>query len=115
MTSPDDKQSDKAKRSEGAGAARLRNKIYRGGAGDKVAFPDPAAAPLGTDDEAAGHPPTRAQLRRAQAQELGRAEGQTDRPSRRRRQSPHQHWLPAMIVGLVLLVGLIVALVLIPL
>ena len=56
MTSPDDKQSDKAKRSEGAGAARLRNKIDHGGAGDKVAFPDPAAAPLGTDDEAAGLP-----------------------------------------------------------
>ena len=69
MTSPDDKQSDKAKRSEGAGAARLRNKIDHGGAGDKVAFPDPAAAPLGTDDEAAGHPPTR---RRSWAAPRGR-------------------------------------------
>jgi hypothetical protein len=32
----------------------LRAAIDRGETGDKVAFPDPAAAPLGTDDEAAG-------------------------------------------------------------
>lgn len=40
---------------EGAAEAhRLRAAIDRGETGDKVAFPDPAAAPLGTDDEAAG-------------------------------------------------------------
>jgi hypothetical protein len=36
----------------------LRAKIDRGETGDKVAFPDPALAPLGTDAEAGGHPPT---------------------------------------------------------
>jgi hypothetical protein len=36
----------------------LRRRIDHGELGDKVNFPDPAAAPLGTDDEAAGHPPT---------------------------------------------------------
>lgn len=36
----------------------LRIAIDRGGQGDKVDFPDPAAAPLGTDAEAAGKPPT---------------------------------------------------------
>jgi hypothetical protein len=35
-----------------------RSKIDRGETGDKVAFPDPALAPLGTDAEAGGHPPT---------------------------------------------------------
>ncbi len=35
---------------------QLRGEIDRGRTGDKVAFPDPAAAPLGTDDEAAGTP-----------------------------------------------------------
>jgi hypothetical protein len=35
-----------------------RAKIDRGETGDKVAFPDPALAPLGTDAEAGGHPPT---------------------------------------------------------
>ena len=39
-------------------ADRLRHAIDSGRTGDKVAFPDPAAAPLGTDDEAAGHAPT---------------------------------------------------------
>ncbi|WP_018389583.1 hypothetical protein [Ancylobacter sp. FA202] len=35
---------------------RLRRAIDEGRTGDKVPFSDPAAAPLGTDDEAAGHP-----------------------------------------------------------
>lgn len=35
---------------------RLRSAIDEGRTGDKVPFSDPAAAPLGTDDEAAGHP-----------------------------------------------------------
>jgi|UPI00054E66E5 hypothetical protein len=38
-------------------AEQLREQIDRGETGDKVDFPDPAMAPLGTDDEAAGHPP----------------------------------------------------------
>lgn len=39
-------------------ADRLRSDIDAGRTADKVAFPDPAAAPLGTDDEAAGAAPT---------------------------------------------------------
>ena len=38
-------------------AEQLRHDIDRGRTGDKVAWPDPASAPLGTDDEAAGTPP----------------------------------------------------------
>lgn len=38
-------------------ASQLRAAIDDGRARDKVAYPDPAAAPLGTDDEAAGTPP----------------------------------------------------------
>lgn len=38
---------------------RLRHDIDRGRTGEKVDFPDPAAAPLGTDAEAAGRPPRR--------------------------------------------------------
>jgi len=44
---------------------RLRADIDTGREGDKVGFVDPAAAPLGTDDEAAGTPPTNEQLRMA--------------------------------------------------
>lgn len=34
----------------------IRRAIDSGATGDKVDFPDPAAAPLGTDEEAAGRP-----------------------------------------------------------
>lgn len=37
---------------------QLRADIDSGRTGEKVAYPDPAAAPLGTDDEAAGNSPT---------------------------------------------------------
>lgn len=43
-------------------ADALRVAIDRGQGSDKVKYPDPAAAPLGTDDEAAGFPPTAEQL-----------------------------------------------------
>jgi hypothetical protein len=35
---------------------RLRHDIDSGRTGDKIDWPDPAAAPLGTDEEAAGTP-----------------------------------------------------------
>ena len=37
---------------------QIRDDIDSGATGEKVGFPDPAAAPLGTDAEAGGHPPT---------------------------------------------------------
>ncbi|AWK86577.1 hypothetical protein [Azospirillum thermophilum] len=40
-----------------ADAQRLRHRIDQGLTGDKVPATDPAAAPLGTDDEAAGTSP----------------------------------------------------------
>lgn len=49
--------------------ARLRHDIDRGTGGDKVAHPDPAAAPLGTDDEAAGRSPSAERVARAQDQQ----------------------------------------------
>jgi hypothetical protein len=51
-------------------AARLRYEIDRGRGGDKVDGSDPAAAPLGTDDEAGGAPPTPAQIKQAYAYEI---------------------------------------------
>jgi len=42
---------------------RIRADISGERARDKVNFPDPSAAPLGTDDEAAGTPPTMQQRR----------------------------------------------------
>jgi len=37
---------------------RLRIDVDQGRTGDKVRHPDPAAAPLGSDDEASGNPPS---------------------------------------------------------
>ena len=48
---------------------RLRRDIDSSRAGDKVDFPDPAAAPLGADDEAAGRPPSAAERKLAVRQE----------------------------------------------
>ncbi len=41
----------------------LRAWIDRGLSGDKIAGPDPAAAPMGTDAEAAGAPPSEEERR----------------------------------------------------
>lgn len=75
---------------------RLRHEIDSGRTGDKVAFHDPAAAPLGADDEAAGVSPTLeqvAQARMLETQQPGDAVGlargasieQTTGPSSRTR------------------------------
>lgn len=50
--------------------SQLRDDIDSGRTGAKVAAPDPAAAPLGTDDEAAGTPPSGAAVAAARAAEL---------------------------------------------
>lgn len=47
--------SNHGNRSDGS-VQRLRFDIDSGRTGEKVDWPDPAAAPLGTDDEAAGTP-----------------------------------------------------------
>lgn len=52
-------------------AQELKGAIDSGLTGDKVAYPDPGAAPLGTDDEAAGTPDTAARVRTALRQEVG--------------------------------------------
>ena len=62
-------------------ADALRHALDRGEGGDKVDFSDPAAAPLGTDDEAAGFPPTSAQVAEAGRHELG-----AHRPSEEKRE-----------------------------
>jgi hypothetical protein len=57
-----------------ASADRLRKQIDAGRTGEKVDFPDPAAAPLGTDSEAGGSP--------VQIQELGTPQIHHVRPDR---------------------------------
>jgi len=74
--------------------ARLRHDIDRGRGGDKVDNVDPAAAPLGTDDEAAGKPPSPAEVNLAYQQEVGRGVS-----SERKRDVDHgvAIWLAAVL------------------
>ena len=59
-----------ADKSSGATADRLRADIDSGRTGDKVAFPDPSAAPLGTDEEAGGVTTPEEALEKARQAEL---------------------------------------------
>lgn len=54
---------------------KLRSDIDSGKAGDKVDHPDPAAAPLGTDDEAAGVGVSRARRVEAYEKEIAGRDG----------------------------------------
>jgi hypothetical protein len=50
----------------------LRSAIDRGKTGDKIPYSDPAAAPLGTDEEAAGTPLSRPAVSTALDTEMSR-------------------------------------------
>ncbi|WP_075215271.1 hypothetical protein [Mongoliimonas terrestris] len=62
-------------------ADRLRHDIDSSASSGKVAFPDPAASPLGTDDEAGGRPNSVEAVQEAASHELrggtGTAHGQS--------------------------------------
>jgi hypothetical protein len=62
MADPKRKAPDHAPTTE-----KLRADVDRGQTGEKVAFPDPAAVPLGADAEAAGAPPSALELRKEAA------------------------------------------------
>ncbi len=83
----------------------IRVGIDRGQAADKVPFPDPAAAPLGTDDEAGGHPPTAEQRRMAAEYELTQPV-----PPERPLAAPSQGqrtFGPLMLIGALLVLALV--------
>lgn len=97
--------------SEASGAARLRDQIDRGAGGDKVPFMDPAAAPLGTDAEAAGTPPSAAEVATAMDYEADRSPAANDKKGPADLQgaaSRQKSWF--VIVGFFALVALVIAL-----
>src|SRR5690606_38234927 len=53
----------------GSTSAQLKHDINSGLTGDKVNYFDPAAAPLGTDEEAGGSPPTPEEVHQARMAE----------------------------------------------
>jgi hypothetical protein len=84
----------------GSAASQLRDDIDRGRSGEKVNWPDPAAAPLGTDDEAAGTPSPTAAINATRHRERARpAESLA-------RWRPHAFWVQVAIV--VLLVAAVI-------
>lgn len=85
---------------------RLREDIDRGRTGDKVDFPDPAAAPLGTDDEAAGDPATRDQVQMARQAELHEP-GPTPPPGRPVRQPPRIWGILLLILAVILILWMV--------
>jgi len=94
------------------GSDRLRQKIDRGETGDKVDFPDPAAAPLGTDDEAAGAAPAKISPE-AEVREVPRPNDTGER-GRAHWETPHRdRWTgPTLaLLGILVVVGVVVALV----
>jgi len=73
-------------------ADRLRADIDGGSTGEKVRFPDPAAAPLGADDEAAGTP-------------LSPEQRQMEHDSRKRGISPAREEPGALLLYILLIGG----------
>lgn len=87
----------------GSESERLRKKIDSGQTSDKVEGSDPAAAPLGTDAEAAGTPTPRQAVDSAIQQET------TRRPERKNEIEKAQSRSPFAVVYLALIVTVIAA------
>jgi hypothetical protein len=79
----------------------LRHDIDSGRTGDKVAFPDPAAVPLGTDEEAAGTPVS------AHAAAMARSAETSRHPTAMRHNRPGAGWVvtAALLVLAMVVVG----------
>jgi hypothetical protein len=73
---------------------QLRNDIDAGRTGEKVAGSDPAVAPLGTDDEAAGMPPVSTSVELTRQREI-----KTRNPAQRPRRGLGAAWILVGFTG----------------
>lgn len=106
---PANEQEKRPDSSDAAHPARntdqLRDEIDSGRTQDKVAHPDPAAAPLGTDAEAGGVPPTREEIRMASREESSRIGAEEEPPAlrdaRRAMRPPYGTilWAVILVIG----------------
>jgi hypothetical protein len=81
---------------------QLRDDIDRGRTGEKVDGSDPAAAPLGTDEEAAGTPLSASVIAQTRDRELSRP-----RQPPQHRHGPGHAWILIGII-MVLIIGCII-------
>lgn len=90
--------------------SQLRDDIDSGRTHDKVAREDPAAAPLGTDAETAGAPPTPGEVATAHRHEAGRTVSEQPTASRTATQTVRKPW-PTMVwvVVAVVVVAIVLA------
>lgn len=109
----DDRREAAGARPPARNADQLRHDIDSGRARDKVAHPDPAAAPLGTDAEAGDAPPTQEEIRTASREERGRIDAEEEPPALRDAQqamrSPYGPilWAAVLAVGVVIVLSII--------
>lgn len=90
--------------------SQLRGDIDSGRTHDKVIKSDPAAAPLGSDAEASGNPPTGQEVATARRHETGRKLASEPSSSRVATQSTNRSgWWFASIVAAVIVVAIILA------
>jgi hypothetical protein len=82
-------------------ADRLRDDIDRGRTGDKVDWPDPAAAPLGTDDEAGGNTSPSGTVEGAREREVASAAN-----AAQRRQGVGAAWILIAVIVVAAIVAL---------
>jgi hypothetical protein len=102
-------------------AGRYRDAVDRGRTGDKIAVPDPAAAPVHTDAETGGHgTSSSASAAATRVQERHRAPEQTaaphTNPGRAQWQIPGRGmaWVMALGFALMILLGLVFAVAMLP-
>ena len=86
----------------------LRHQIDFGQTSDKVPFPDPATAPLGTDDEAAGRPPSPRERRTAWLHE--KTIGRLLNASRAKPDHEGEAWVTPVFIAGIILCGVVIVL-----
>ncbi|MFC0199160.1 hypothetical protein [Paracoccus rhizosphaerae] len=84
----------------------LRREIDRGAAADKVDYPDPAAAPLGTDAEASGNPVTPAEAHVAAGDQRRREETAGRETQNVQAPDKGRMVLPIVLMVVVILLGI---------
>jgi hypothetical protein len=87
--------------------SQVRDRIDRGETGDKIAFEDPAAAPLGTDAEAAGSSTDPEHIARSAAAEQAGPAAQA--AAQRRTITPPQRVLLALALAAIAVVCVVAA------